>query len=108
MTLATFLSYWSGLAFVAPELPWPTLVGTVLGLHTCDAIMCRLFAHNGGYPKNTWTIIRVIGGPSARARPPPLPPRGRAPPPAPPRPPPLPPPPPPPPPTPRPNPVVLL
>jgi len=62
MTLATFLSYWSGLAFVAPELPWPTLVGTVLGLHTCDAIMCRLFAHNGGYPKTTWTIIGFIGG----------------------------------------------
>jgi hypothetical protein len=62
MTLATFLSYWSGLAFVAPELPWPTLIGTILGLHTCDAIMCRLFAHNGGYPKTTWTVIGFIGG----------------------------------------------
>jgi len=48
MTLATFLSYWSGLAFVAPELPWPTLIGTILGLHTCDAIM--------------WTVIGFIGG----------------------------------------------
>jgi len=62
MTLATFLSYWSGLAFVAPELPWPTLIGTILGLHTCDAIMCRLFAHNSGYPKTTWTVIGFIGG----------------------------------------------
>jgi len=62
MTLATFLSYWSGLAFVAPELPWPTLVGTVLGLHICDAIMCRLFAHNSGYPKTTWTVLGFIGG----------------------------------------------
>ena len=62
MTLATFLSYWSGLAFVAPELPWPTLIGTTLGLHTCDAIMCRLFAHNSGYPKTIWTVIGFIGG----------------------------------------------
>ena len=46
MTPATFLSYWTGLAFVAPELPWPTLVGTGLAMHICDAIMCRLFARN--------------------------------------------------------------
>jgi hypothetical protein len=51
MTLATFLSYWSGLAFVAPELPWPTLIGTILGLHTCDAIMCRLFAPTAANPR---------------------------------------------------------
>jgi len=62
MTAATFLSYWSGLAFVAPELPWPTLVGTVIGMHVCDAIMCRLLAHNGGYPKAVWTILGFIGG----------------------------------------------
>jgi hypothetical protein len=65
MTFATFLSYWSGLAFVAPELPWPTLVGTVIGMHICDAIMCRLLAHNGGYPKTAWTIVGFIGGLSA-------------------------------------------
>ncbi|HKA29580.1 MAG TPA: hypothetical protein VKH82_09405 [Candidatus Binatia bacterium] len=65
MTVATFLSYWSGLAFVAPELPWPTLVGTVIGMHICDAIMCRLLAHNGGYPKTAWTILGFIGGLSA-------------------------------------------
>jgi hypothetical protein len=62
MTVATFLSYWSGLAFVAPELPWPTLLGTVLGIHICDAIMCQLLARNNGYPKTTWTIIGFLGG----------------------------------------------
>lgn len=60
--MSTFLSYWSGLAFVAPELPWPTLLGTMLALHICDAIMCRLFAHNNGYPKATWTVLGFIGG----------------------------------------------
>jgi hypothetical protein len=62
MTTATFLSYWSGLAFVAPALPWPTLLGTVLVIHICDAIMCRLLAHNNGYPKTAWTVLGFIGG----------------------------------------------
>ncbi len=62
MTTATFLSYWSGLAFVAPALSWPTLLGTVLAIHICDAIMCRLLAHNNGYPKTAWTVLGFIGG----------------------------------------------
>jgi hypothetical protein len=62
MTPSTFLSYWSGLAFVAPELPWSTLVGTVLILHTCDAVMCRLLAHNTGRPATPWTLIGFVGG----------------------------------------------
>lgn len=62
MTFATFLSYWSGLAFVRPELDVPTLVGTALIAHTCDAAMCRLFAHNNGYPKTTWTALGFVGG----------------------------------------------
>ena len=62
MTLTTVLSYWSGLAFVRPELDLPELVGTMLVLHTCDAIMCRLFARNNGYPRNTWTVLGLLGG----------------------------------------------
>ena len=62
MTLSTLLSYWSGLAFVGPELPGPTLVGTILILHTCDAIMCRLLAHNTGRPTARWTVIGFVGG----------------------------------------------
>jgi hypothetical protein len=62
VTLATFLSYWSGLAFVRPELGLRELVGTTLILHTCDAAMCRLFARNNGYPKNAWTALGLVGG----------------------------------------------
>ena len=62
MTLATVLSYWSGLAFVGPELGVRELLGTTLVLHTCDAIMCRLFARNNGYPRNAWTLIGFVGG----------------------------------------------
>jgi hypothetical protein len=62
MTLATFLGYWTGLAFVAWPLPLPTLVGTGLALHVCHAIMCRLFALNNGYPRNAWTLLGLIGG----------------------------------------------
>lgn len=62
MSLETLIGYWSALAFVAPPMPLPTLIGTALGLHICDAIMCRLFAHNNGYPKNLWTVLGFIGG----------------------------------------------
>ena len=62
MTLSTLLSYWSGLAFVGPELPGPTLVGTMLILHICDAIMCRLLAHNTG------TTDRPLDGHRVRGR----------------------------------------
>lgn len=62
MTLRTLLSYWSGLAFVRPELGFRELVGTMFVLHTCDAIMCRLFARNNGYPRNAWTALGFVGG----------------------------------------------
>lgn len=62
VSVATILAYWSGLAFVRPELGLRELVGTTLLLHTCDAIMCRLFARNNGYPKNAWTLIGFVGG----------------------------------------------
>ncbi len=83
MTLSQAISYLSGLAFVAPDLPAPALFGTGLALHVCDAILCRLFAHNNGYPKNVWTLLGFIGGLWAvavlivlpRRRPSPTPPR---------------------------------
>ena len=62
MTLATALAYSSGLHFVAPDLAPPALLGTALALHVCDAIMCRLFAHNNGYPKNLWTVLGLLAG----------------------------------------------
>lgn len=62
MTLATFLGYWSGLAFVRPEMTLRALIGTTIVLHICDAIMCRLFARNNGYPKNVWTALGLVGG----------------------------------------------
>lgn len=62
MAFATWLSYWSGLAFVAPDLPPPTVVGTTLVLHVCDAVLCRLFARNNGYPRGLWTALGFVGG----------------------------------------------
>jgi len=83
MTLPPAVAYLSGLAFVAPDLPPPALFGTALALHVCDAILCRLFAHNNGYPKNLWTLFGFMAGLWAvavlillpRRGPPPAPPR---------------------------------
>lgn len=62
MTLVTLVGYLSGLAFVAPPLEPHVLLGTALALHICDAIMCRLFAQNNGYPQNLWMLLGFIGG----------------------------------------------
>jgi len=62
VTVEVFLSYWTGLGFVASDLDLWTLVGTALAVHVCDAIMCRLFAHNNGYPKNLWTGLGLVAG----------------------------------------------
>jgi hypothetical protein len=60
--LNTFLGYLSGLKFLRSEIPLSTLVGTMFLVNVCDAIMCRLFAHNNGYPKNLWTAIGLVFG----------------------------------------------
>jgi hypothetical protein len=60
--IATAAAYLSGLGLVAPDLAPPALLGTALALHICDAILCRLFAHNNGYPKNLWTLLGLSAG----------------------------------------------
>ena len=56
------LGYFTGLRFIVPDLAPPTLLRTVLLVHVCDSVMCRLFAHNNGYPKNLWTILGLLFG----------------------------------------------
>ena len=62
MTWDVLLGYFTGLRLLAPELDPATLVRTAAVIHTCDAIMCRLFAHNNGYPKNAWTVLGFVFG----------------------------------------------
>jgi len=60
--LKTFLGVLSGLGFLRDDLPLETLLPTMFVVNVCDAIMCRLFAHNNGYPKNLWTAIGFVFG----------------------------------------------
>ncbi len=62
MNAAAILSWVSGLALVSSDLDAATQLGTSLVMLVCDAGMCRLFAHNNGYPKNLWTIIGFVFG----------------------------------------------
>lgn len=39
-----------------------TILRTVLLVHVIDAIMCRLFASNNGYPRGLWTLLGFTGG----------------------------------------------
>lgn len=62
MTWDVILGYFTGLRLLNPTMDAETLVRTALVVHACDAVMCRLFAHNNGYPKNLWTVIGFLFG----------------------------------------------
>lgn len=62
MSWDVLLSYLTGLRFLNPDMDAATLLRTALLVHTCDAVMCRLFAHNNGYSKNLWTFLGFTFG----------------------------------------------
>ena len=62
MSLKLFLGYFTGLHLLAPDMALDTMLRTTLVVHTCDAVMCRLFAHNNGHSKDRWTVLGFIFG----------------------------------------------
>lgn len=62
MSLEVFLGYFTGLVFLSEDLPASALIGTAFFVHLLDGIVCRLFAHNNGYPKNLWTLLGCLFG----------------------------------------------
>ena len=52
----------TGLRFLDPGMPLPTLLATAFVVNTCDAVMCRLFAVNNGYPRHLWTALGFVFG----------------------------------------------
>lgn len=63
MELELALGYLTGLRWLAPHpLDLPSLVATGFVVNTCDAIMCRLFARNNGYPPRLWTALGFVFG----------------------------------------------
>ena len=56
------LGYFTGLRLLSAHIQPATLVRTALLVHTFDAIMCRLFAHNNGHRKNLWTALGFVFG----------------------------------------------
>jgi hypothetical protein len=62
MPFDVIVGYATGLRFFAPEIEGATLWRTLLVLHSCQAVMCRLLAHNQGYSKNFWTAAGFVTG----------------------------------------------
>jgi hypothetical protein len=62
MSLEVVLGYITGLKLLNPDIGWPTLLHTAIVIHILDGIMCRLFAHNNGYPRTLWTILGLFFG----------------------------------------------
>ena len=62
MSWEIFLGYFTGLRFLADDLPFSVLLGTALAAHVFDGVMCRLFAHKNGYRKWVWTVLGFVFG----------------------------------------------
>lgn len=62
MTWDVLVGYATGLYLVNPQMDPATLLPTVLLVHTCDAILCRIVAHNSGRSSERWTAIGFVGG----------------------------------------------
>lgn len=62
MTLSLFLSYFSGLHWIAPELDGSTLWRTVLLIHFCDAGVCLVVARNHNYDTRRWAVLGFLFG----------------------------------------------
>ena len=62
MSWDVVLGYATGLRLISPGIDAATLLRTTFVLHVCDAILCRLFAHNNGYGKNLWTTLGLVFG----------------------------------------------
>ncbi len=62
MSWDVILGYFTGLRWLSLHIEPAVLVRTALLIHVCDSIMCRLFAHNGGYSKKLWTVLGFVFG----------------------------------------------
>ncbi|MFN8644289.1 MAG: hypothetical protein U0802_22505 [Candidatus Binatia bacterium] len=62
MTWDALLACATGFRWINPSLEGATLLRTVIVVHLCDAVLCRLFAHNNGYSKNLWTGLGFVFG----------------------------------------------
>ncbi len=62
MSFEVLVGYFTGLRVLGGNLSFSILLGTALVVHLLDGIMCRLFAHNNGHPKNLWTVLGFIFG----------------------------------------------
>jgi hypothetical protein len=62
MSWADLFGYFTGLGFLAPHMDPATLLRTVLLAHFLDAIVCRVIAHNSGYPKNLSMVLGMLFG----------------------------------------------
>lgn len=62
MSWEAFIGYLTGLRFVTAEIDLATLLRTALVVNTCNAVVCRLVAHNSGMDRNRWTAIGFVLG----------------------------------------------
>lgn len=62
LDFATVLGYFSGLAFIRPDLDTATLVRTAVVVHALDAVLCRVIAGHSGRGQLRWTLAGLILG----------------------------------------------
>jgi hypothetical protein len=62
MDWPSLLGVFSLLSFISPDLEGAMLVRTVLIVHICDAVLCRLISAQSGRDKGLWTLGGLLLG----------------------------------------------
>lgn len=62
MNREAILGYGTGLAWLAPDMPFDTLWRTALLIHVCHAVVCALLARAGGRSGRLWSAIGFCAG----------------------------------------------
>jgi len=58
----TFFGILTGIRFASADMDGATLLRTALVVNTCNAVMCRVIAHNNAMSKNPWTAAGFVFG----------------------------------------------
>jgi hypothetical protein len=62
MDWPALIGAFSLLSFIKPDLEGAMLVHTVLIVHVCDAVLCRLIATHSGRSRELWTAGGLVLG----------------------------------------------
>ncbi len=62
MDVESVLGWWTGLHWLAPDMPFATLVRTAIVVHICDAVVCGILAKGARRRWSGWALAGLVAG----------------------------------------------